>query len=259
MSLLRKIVRKVFPAPQPDISGPFHCPVCKTDNVGMSPLSTFYIAENHKYGHIHNIFLAETINYEHYNCKKCGASDRDRLYALFLDGYFCSHKSVAFLDIAPAPALAKYLKAQPGVQYRSMDLYMDGVDDKLDITDMHKYKEGQFDFLVCSHVLEHIPDDRKAMKEMYRVLKPGGQAIMMVPINLGVDKTLEDPAHTSIEDRWKYYGQDDHVRMYSKQDFIDRLAAVGFKVKLSGIEQFGADMFQKCAIFPTSVLYTVTK
>ena len=78
------------------------------------------------------------------------------------------------------------------------------------------YSEGQFDVFICSHVLEHIPDDRKAMQELYRILKPRGYGIAMVPINLKVEMTLEDPS-LQIPSRWKYFAQDDHVRMYAKE------------------------------------------
>ena len=257
--LLRRIVDKLLPPPPPSISGPFSCPVCKTENINMAPLPMRFLSEQHKYQHIHNPYLSETANIEFYSCYNCWASDRDRLYALYLDGYFKNHPTASFLDIAPAPALSKYIKNHKSVQYRSMDLFMEGVDDRLDITDMHAYENGKFDFVMCSHVLEHIPDDRKAMGELYRVMKPGGKGIMMVPINLGVEQTLEDPAITSVGDRWKYFGQDDHVRMYARKDFIERLEASGFQVEQLGIEHFGREVFERHAIYPTSVLYVVSK
>lgn len=140
-----------------------------------------------------------------------------------------------------------------------MDLMRDDVDDRLDITDMHIYTEGQFDFIICSHVLEHIPDDIAAMKELYRVLKKGGKGIVMVPINMQLESTMEDPACTDEALRWKYFFQDDHVRMYSKKDFISRLSAVGFTVEQLGIDYFSKEVFEKNAIWPTSVLYVVGK
>ena len=79
-------------------------------------------------------------------------------------------------------------------------------------SDKYTRQNGQFDFFICSHVLEHIPDDIKAMKELCRVLKTGGKGIAMVPINFEVEKTLEDPG-TNVAARWKYLGQDDHVRI----------------------------------------------
>jgi hypothetical protein len=97
------------------------------------------------------------------------------------------------------------------------------------------------------------------MKELYRILKPGGKGIAMVPINLGLAQTMEDPFCADIPTRWKLYGQHDHVRMYSKNDFISRLENVGFKVERLDVNFFGKDSFFKAAIYPTSVLYIVNK
>ena len=140
-----------------------------------------------------------------------------------------------------------------------MDLLMKEVDDNFDITDMNGYTDGQFDFFICSHVLEHIPDDRKALQELFRVLKPSGTGIAMVPINLGIERTLEDPSITDIAGRWKYFGQDDHVRMYAKKEFISRLESAGFKTTLLDVDYFGAEAFKKAGIYPSTVLYVVTK
>jgi len=256
---LRAIKRVLFESENNRKKGDFDCPVCESKNVEMTPLPMHYFVEMQKYGFIHNIFYTETINFQHYCCSVCGASDRDRLYALYLNEYFKKISSISLLDIAPAEALKSFIKRHTNVTYRSMDLYMDNVDDKMDITNMELYKDGQFDFFICSHVLEHIPDDIKAMQEIYRVLKKGGRGICMVPINLLIQNTIEDPSCTDIAERWKYYGQDDHIRAYAKTEYIGRLQSVGFKVELLDIHFFGNESFTKNAIFPTSVLYTVSK
>ncbi len=240
--------------------GEFDCSVCGSKNVQINPFPVSYLVQYHKYQNIHNPFFSETINFEHYSCANCGASDRDRLYGLYLNEYFKRDlRKIKFLDIAPADALRSFIKRFTQVHYRSMDLMMDDVDDKLDITNMDAYQEGQFDFFICSHVLEHIPDDLKAMHELFRVLKNGGKGIVMVPINLQLQTTLEDPNCTDIAKRWKYFGQDDHIRMYAKADFIHRLESVGFSVEQLGEDYFGKDTFIKNAIFSTSVLYIVNK
>ena len=223
-------------------------------------MRTFF-SEYQKNQSIHNIFLYETFNMANYGCSNCGANDKDRFYALFMNRFLQENPTakINLLDIAPSPQLTTFLKNKAQINYRSMDLYMEGVDDKADITDMNIYKEEQFDFFICSHVLEHIPDDIKAMKELYRVLKPGGKGIAMVPINSGVTQTMEDPNGTDIAFRWKYFGQDDHVRIYAKHDFIARLQSVGFKVDLLGEDYFTPATFEKAAIYPTSVLYIVSK
>ena len=98
---------------------------------------------------------------------------------------------------------------------------------KMDITDI-KYPAQSFDVIYCSHVLEHVPDDRKAMREFHRVLKDSGWAILLVPIT--AEKTFEDPTVKTPEDRLRVYGQVDHVRRYGP-DFVDRLRECDFKVK----------------------------
>ena len=99
---------------------------------------------------------------------------------------------------------------------------------RVDITDL-PFDDSRFDAIYCSHVLEHVPDDRKAMSELRRVLRPGGWAILQVPIKGIV--TFEDPAVTTPEDRERVFGQSDHVRIYGL-DFKDRLEEVGFKVTI---------------------------
>ncbi len=236
----------------------FVCPICNQET-DMLPLHPMYFAKMLEHRCIHNIFLLETINLEHYKCANCGASDRDRLYALYLKEHLAKLKHIDILDVAPAAQLTGFIRQYPQVAYRSTDLSMEGVNDLQDLTNMHLYKEQQFDFFICSHVLEHIPDDKKAISELYRVLKKGGKGIVMVPMNLGVEVTLEDPSITDVATRWKLFGQDDHIRMYAKADFIDRLGEAGFTVNQFGVDYFGADTFSKAAIFAGSVLYIVTK
>ena len=164
-----------------------------------------------------------------------------------------------FLDFAPSAGLQQLIKKYDFIKYRSADLYMDGVDDKVDIVDMKIYNDNQFDALLCSHVLEHIQNDVKAMSELYRILKPEGWGIIVVPINLGLEKDFEDEKYTSEEDRWKYFGQNDHVRAYSKKGFVSKLESVGFIVQQLGIDYFGMAEFERCGIHPRSVLYIVSK
>jgi ubiquinone/menaquinone biosynthesis C-methylase UbiE len=99
---------------------------------------------------------------------------------------------------------------------------------RADITDL-PFDDNRFDAIYCSHVLEHVPDDRKAMSELRRVLRPGGWAVLQVPIKLIV--TYEDSAVTTPEDRERVFGQSDHVRIYGL-DYKDRLREVGFKVTI---------------------------
>jgi predicted SAM-dependent methyltransferase len=97
------------------------------------------------------------------------------------------------------------------------------------------------------------------MKELHRVLKPGGWGIAMVPITNAIEETYENDSITTDADRWKYFGQDDHVRMYSKKGFVGNLEKAGFKVDQLGIDYFGSNVFERHGIHPRSILYIVSK
>lgn len=253
MNLLRKIKRKLI-APK----GNFSCSICGKENVRLNPLPEKYWRTFAKEGFIHSIFLFETLNLFEYSCANCAASDRSRLYALYLDKFFEKSKNAKVLDIAPTEHLKNYLNRHVQPQnYRSADLFMEDVDDNVDIQAMDIYPNDTWDLVICSHVLEHVPDDVKALSEIYRVLKKGGAAILMAPINLGLEKSIEaekDRKYT-ISERWKYFGQDDHERLYSKNDFMQRIKSVGFELEELDVNYFGASVFKKYGINPKSVLY----
>jgi len=136
---------------------------------------------------------------------------------------------------------------------------MEEADDHCNITDLNIYEDNKFDIILCSHVLEHIVDDRKAISELFRVLKRGGCAIVMVPILLSLQEDLENPKWETEAERWKYYGQYDHVRMYSKNGFVKKLQEPGFIVNQLGEEFFGVKIYEKYGINPHSILYVVEK
>lgn len=244
----------------PYMGDKYLCPLCNTGLEYFNPIDPAILEAADKYESVYPMFSFETANLFKYSCPRCSSSDRDRLYALYFEERLANAPAgrvYNVLDIAPS-ALRTYLKGRPDINYRSCDLFYEDVDDRgVDITDMKQYTDGQFDIFVCSHVLEHVKKDGKAMRELRRVLKPDGWGIAMVPINLSIEETFEDDSITSDADRWKYYGQDDHVRMYSRKGFVSSLENAGFKVNQLGIDHFGEAMFHKCGIHPRSVLYIV--
>lgn len=128
------------------------------------------------------------------------------------------------LHVAPEKIVEDRLATLAHVDYVSADLHDPRAMVKMDVTDI-PYPEDTFYAIFCSHVLEHVPDDRRAMREPYRVLKPGGYALLMVPLKR--EETFEDPSVTSPKDRERVFGQADHVRLYGR-DFEDRLQEAGF-------------------------------
>ena len=132
------------------------------------------------------------------------------------------------LHVAPEPALEKLFNQHIGSGYLTADLFNPNVMIKMDITNI-QYPEESFDLIFCSHVLEHVNDDKKAISELFRVLKKNGWAILMVPINSKV--TIEDPLVTDPSERLRLFGQEDHVHSYGP-DFKQRIENAGFNVKV---------------------------
>jgi SAM-dependent methyltransferase len=132
-----------------------------------------------------------------------------------------------FLHFAPEPGLQRRLRRSLNARYVTSDIAMSGVDMLMDITEM-RIPDRSFDFIYCSNVLEHVHDDRKAIAEMFRVLAPGGRALIQVPICEGA--TREDPRVTRPEDRSRLFGQADHVRFYGR-DIASRLREARFEVE----------------------------
>ncbi len=209
-----------------------NCPVCGNAFNHFYPLPALYPESWVRYGFPYSGADFETLNEQAFSCPSCGSTDRDRMYALYLDGFFRNAgRTVAVLDIAPGKALSGWIKKKAGVHYTSSDLFMQDVDVKADIQDMHMFLDNQFDLIICSHVLEHVPDDRKALRELYRVLKPGGQAILMVPVVKKLGQVIEEPSLTDIAERWRRFGQDDHIRLYSPEGFTNRVIEAGFELQ----------------------------
>ena len=165
-------------------------------------------------------------------CAYCNALERHRFLWLYMtertdlfDG-----KPKSMLHVAPEACLAPRFQQRVGEGYLTADL-LEPAMVKMDITAI-QYPEASFDVIYCSHVLEHVPDDKKAMREFCRVLKPDGWAIVLVPIT--ADKTIEDPSVTDPAERLRLFGQEDHVRRYGP-DYMDRLQEAGFKIEKTSV------------------------
>jgi SAM-dependent methyltransferase len=192
-------------------------------------------------------------------CPRCSSYDRERLIYLYLKrktGVF--RDKVKLLHVAPEENLRKTFLAHPNIDYLSADLDSPLAMVRMDVTRI-PYEDSSFDMVVCNHVLEHVPDDRRAMRELYRVLKPGGWAVLQVPVALALDKTTEDPGVTSPEERERLFGQRDHVRLYGR-DYKDRLEGAGFSVEVYDFAaEFGAAVSQKHALLEGERIYRCSK
>jgi SAM-dependent methyltransferase len=139
-----------------------------------------------------------------------------------------TNSALKVLHFAPEQAFYKLFRQQKNLDYTTTDLFSPLADVKADICNL-PFEDNQYDVILCNHVLEHIPDDTKAMKELYRVLKPGGMAILQIPQDLNRDVTFADDSITDQKERAKIFGQYDHVRIYGR-DYFDKLRSIGFTV-----------------------------
>ena len=237
----------------------YYCIGCNRNWKAFKPFPYVWFKMLKDAGWKYTLEDAETLNYKNYTCYGCGINDRDRLYLLYFRNILKTEKKYNIVEFAPTPVLSSFFKKYENITHRTADLFMDKVDDKMDLQDLFLYTNEQFDIFICSHILEHVKDDIKALKELYRITKKGGHGIAMVPILEGVDKTIEDATLENAKLRMKYFGQGDHVRLYSKVDFIKRLESVGFTVRLLDERYFGNEVFYKNAIRSKSVLYIVEK
>jgi SAM-dependent methyltransferase len=171
-------------------------------------------------------------------CPRCRSHPRHRAIALLLARGDLPGRRL--LHFAPEPLFDPVFARLPEIERTTADLYAPA-DLQLDITRMDLL-DGSFDLILCSHVLEHVPNDRAAMSELRRVLAPGGLALVLTPYRSDVS-TYEDPQITAPLDRMVAFGQQDHVRIYGA-DVADRLREAGFKVS----DRTPADLFDESLV-----------
>lgn len=162
-------------------------------------------------------------------CPRCLSLERHRLMYLYLKektDFFSRNLKV--LHIAPEQCFYKRFRALDNLDYTTGDLESPIADVHFDVQAI-PFPKDTYDVVICNHVLEHVADDKQAMAEIYRILKPGGFAVLQVPQDTHAEKTYEDPTITDPDDREKHFLQKDHVRLYGL-DYAERLSSVGFRV-----------------------------
>lgn len=185
--------------------------------------------------------------------------ERHRLLWLYLKNetkFFSDHLKV--LHFAPEQAFYKRFKQMNNLDYVTTDLNSPLADVKADICNL-PFKDDEFDIIFCNHVLEHIPDDTKAMQELYRVLKKGGMGVFQIPQDLKREITFEDNSITDKNERAKIFGQYDHVRVYGR-DYFDKLRRIGFKVdEVDYTSQLSDEDIQTYCLAKGEIIPVVTK
>lgn len=173
-------------------------------------------------------------------CVHCGALERHRFAWLYFQARtdLFDGRLKRVLHVAPELCFIERMKKRLGDSYLTADLASKHATIKMDITAI-QFPDASFDVIYCSHVLEHVPDDRRAMREFHRVLKPGGWAILLVPIT-APGATFEDPSVVDPSERLRLFGQEDHVRRYGP-DYVDRLREAGFAVAETNVVDMYSD------------------
>ncbi|GGD87793.1 class I SAM-dependent methyltransferase [Planktosalinus lacus] len=180
--------------------------------------------------------------------------ERHRLLWLYLKNettFFT--KNLKVLHFAPEQAFYKRFRELKNLDYTTTDLNSPLADVKADICNL-PFNDDSFDFILCNHVLEHIPDDTKAMHELYRILKLGGTGIFQIPQDLSRETTFEDNSITDPKERTKIFGQYDHVRVYGR-DYFDKLRSVGFHVdEVDYTKQFSIEEMERFRLSESEII-----
>lgn len=188
-------------------------------------------------------------------CPRCNSMERHRALWMFLrtktDLWSAPRRA---LHIAPELALKRALTRAPNIEYVSGDVRSPLAAVKLDVQDL-PYPDGFFDLVLCNHVLEHVDDDRRAMRELCRVLSPAGWAVLLAPIDPARAVTFEDPTVTDPQERERVFGQRDHVRVYGR-DYADRLRGEGFDVEgVDFVSTLEPSVVERHALLPAEDIF----
>jgi len=191
-------------------------------------------------------------------CPGCGCLERHRLLWLYLvNRTSLRWAPLTVLQLAPERVIRRRLMALPNLVYVTGDLDSPLARVTLDILSL-PFPDNSFDVILCNHVLEHIPDDARAMRELSRVLKPNGWAILQVPLDPSRD-TFEDPSIVDPGERTRLFGQEDHVRIYGR-DYKSRLERAGLSVTVDAYaRELGADVVRRSGIVPGEDIYRCSK
>lgn len=239
------------------------CPVCNSSFSSFAPFYTWRYSEFGLEEH-----CTCSTNHSLKRCPSCSSQERQRLLWLYLQHLLkeLSHSGMKVLEFAPDRPFFDYFSRQSDLIYFPCDLYpekekYEGIKDAIIRADICSipFEENTFDLILCSHVLEHVANDRLAMSELLRVMKPGALLVFQVPINTDLEKTFENSSIVLPFDRQQAFGQYDHVRQYGN-DFADILCSAGFVVKVDNCSKsFSPEEINRYGLCPEEVLFVCGK
>jgi len=259
MSLkLKKIITRIMSLKHNsgNLTNKFCC-ICNNDVVGFQPYRDGW----KNAPQLMSVLEVIGSDLDNFSCTICGAHDRERHLFLFFEALklFDKFEGASILHFAPEKRLAKIIESKVPLSYIKADLYpSDSTIEKVDMTNIC-YDSESFDIVIANHVLEHIPDDIKALSELRRVLKKGGMAILQTPYSAKLNTTLQDSGIDDDNSRLHLYGQEDHVRLYGL-DIFDRFASVGLlpDIKVHDLTLSNIDS-SRYGVNPREPLFLYTK
>lgn len=218
------------------------CPVCEKS-------FSKFLSYGSDVAHRHNVMCPHDLTLE-----------RHRQMWLYLKNAsnFFSAERLDVLHIAPEQCFHKRFKAQKNLDYLTGDLLSPIADMHFDLHDI-PLEDNKFDVVFCNHVLEHVDDAMQCMKELYRVMKPGGWGIMQVPQDMSRAETYEDASIVTPEEREKHFWQYDHVRLFGR-DYPEWLRKAGFEVEeYDNPSHYSEEQIERYRIIKDEILYVVSK
>lgn len=206
-------------------------------------------------------FCDRTYNRWEYRCPYCGSIDRTRFIMAYLHKRLRNKRNLKVLYFAPTSSGIHYLKTKMNnFSVDTNDLYLNdrNINFHYDIQNMQGINDNIYDVIICSHVLEHVADDRLALKELYRVAKEGGTVLILVPLDLK-KVWFDEENGLSESENWKRFGQTDHVRRYTNDEIIKRIEEAGFRCSIVTRSDISKEIVRQNAFHKNIRIYLAEK
>lgn len=212
-----------------------------------------------EYGFLYSNKIFESVSQLKYTCPECQTMDSERLIGLFIDLLQPEgSQKLNLLHIAPSANLQNWLLQKEKIHCDTSDLLLSKITSQNGIRNSDSIKDGLYDIIICSHVLDQIDDDKAYLYKLRQIMKPDGVCIFLVPLLIGLDQTVEK-SMLGTEDAFPHFGNGNRKRFYAAEDFLNRLSDAGYLVHILGKEYFGEDAWKQAGLSDIHYLYAATK